>query len=94
MRYAILQAIMKGMGYSRYMGEIKVDTYLDKYRFLVSGSVVPPELEGKVSRDILREIRGYRVAIKAYLQRNGHSPKNAEEIRRAENTPLDLRYHY
>lgn len=91
-RYAILQDIIRGMGFSRYMDHAAVYNYLGKYRFLVSNRVLPPELEGRLDANTLKEIRAYREAIKSYM--NWGSPRNAEELKSAEKIPVNLIYHH
>ena len=96
MRHKIFYAIVAGLyQHGQDLRQHPVTDYLGMYEFLVWTSILPPELEKLLDKDIKREIRAYRDIVPIYRMGNtGRTPPNIRELRNLEQTPVNLVYHH
>lgn len=88
---AILDNLYRGLN----MAVHPVNDYLGKYEFLVRRVIIPEEVEARLDRDIVKEIRDYRKSIGVYrMGDSGRVPPNIRELKRLEETPVNLTFLY
>lgn len=102
-RDRILFDIINNLYKDENLARFSVTDYLSKYGFIISPAIMPPELERLVDelvraktldRRVREDILLYRNSIQAYRQSQGRTPTNIRELRRLEQTPVDLTFLY